>query len=581
MSESRIPSPPAKSIQERMTQLWRQLTEPAPSLPTVPDRRKAQILSVTTLILSILFILAFIVRSAMVADFEVEPFLNLLVTTLICYALSRTRFYKAGTYLLAYSFTAIAFIRIYQGKTESIEAAIVSTVHIALVFSSVLLSKRGFILLALAATVATFLAPLYGNTGEAMIAIGRTGGVVMVLGAILYGVTVFRESLEKEQRQELSETNLKLMDIRVNLEKRVEERTLEYQTANLRAQEQANRLQNITEISREITAGLNLNSGELLARITRLISEKLGYYHVGIFLLDEEREFAILRAANSKGGQEMLARGHQLKVGGTGIVGYVSQSGSPRIALDTGADAVFFNNPYLPETRSEISLPIKYANRVLGVLDVQSTQSSAFGDEDTSTLMTIANQLALIISQSGDKISASKETARHSLQINAPQTQISYTFQSDGSISANRGLPSNRYIERAAASGDTVVVGMASNGLNPILVVPVKFREKVIGVIQIESSSADRNWTEDEILLAQAVSERAALALDNAGLFEDANRRAEQEETISKITNQIGASTDFERIMQTTIQELGLALGASRSFIQIGAPGFSEKEAAE
>ena len=73
--------------------------------------------------------------------------------------------------------------------------------------------------------------------------------------------------------------------------------------------------------------------------------EKLGFYHVGIFLLDENREFAVLRAANSEGGQRMLSRHHQLKVGGIGIVGYVSQGGRPRIALDTGSDAVFFNNP--------------------------------------------------------------------------------------------------------------------------------------------------------------------------------------------------------------------------------------------
>lgn len=112
------------------------------------------------------------------------------------------------------------------------------------------------------------------------------------------------------------------------------------------------------------------------------------------------------------------------------------------------------------------------------------------------------------------------------------------------------------------------------------MIVPVKFREQVVGVIQIEANTPARTWTENEILLAQAVSDRAALELDNAGLFEEATRRAEQEEAISRITNQIGASTDFERIMQTTIQELGQALGASRSFIHIGAPP-GDKEAAK
>jgi GAF domain-containing protein len=92
----------------------------------------------------------------------------------------------------------------------------------------------------------------------------------------------------------------------------------------------------------------------------------------------------------------------------------------------------------------------------------------------------------------------------------------------------------------------------------------------VIGIIHIETEESTRDWSEAEIQLVQSISERAALALENARLFEDATRRAEQEEAISRVTTQIGASTDFERIMQTTIQELGVVLGASRSFIQIG-----------
>jgi GAF domain-containing protein len=103
----------------------------------------------------------------------------------------------------------------------------------------------------------------------------------------------------------------------------------------------------------------------------------------------------------------------------------------------------------------------------------------------------------------------------------------------------------------------------------------------VIGIIHIETEEATRNWSEAEIQLVLSISERAALALENARLFEDATRRAEQEETISRITTQIGASTDFDRIMQTTIQELGVVLGASRSFIQIGSAADLDGKASE
>ncbi|MBV5331674.1 GAF domain-containing protein, partial [bacterium] len=239
---------------------------------------------------------------------------------------------------------------------------------------------------------------LYSNIPAAEAStIGGTGGVVFAIGVILYGIQIFRESLEKEALKELTNTNRELEDITTTLEQRIETRSLELKSANQQAQERATRFQIVSEISQEISSNVDQQPKELLNRIARSISEKLGFYHVGIFLLDENREYAVLRAANSQGGQHMLERRHQLKVGGTGIVGYVSQGGRPRIALDTGSDAVFFNNPDLPETRSEIALPLKYGTIIIGVLDVQSTLPSAFKDEDTNLLSTLANQIAIVI----------------------------------------------------------------------------------------------------------------------------------------------------------------------------------------
>lgn len=397
--------------------------------------------------------------------------------------------------------------------------------------------------------------------------------LVGVMGAITAIFHRHRTLLRIESRireeQEHSRENLELVNR--TLEEQVRSRTGELNSLNEQLLAKTARLQAAAEISQALLGNPYEVMDDLLVRATRLISEKLGYYHAGIFLLGADRKYAVLRAANSKGGQEMLAKGHQLKVGGTGIVGYVSQSGIPRIVRDTGADAIFFNNPYLPETRSEISLPIKYGNTTIGVLDVQSTQSSAFSDEDAITLTTIANQLALILRlREESDMAATPEISRRIRSLESPRKDVAYSFTIDGGIGESRTIPSNPYLDRAVASGETVAVGKSLDGNNPQLIVPVRIRDQVVGVIHIESVNENRNWTEEEILLVQAVSERAALSLENAGLFEEATRRAEQEEMISRITNQIGSSTDFERIMQTTIQELGLALQASRSFIQIG-----------
>jgi GAF domain-containing protein len=559
-----------RSLIERVKRVWQRLIEPHPSIKVIGEIRRAQLLSTLTLITSLSF---FSITFFSPRSFGV--FLALGGITLISYGLSRTKHYNLGNYIFTYAFTAMGFIRIYQGTPASIGASIASIVHISLILASVLLPKRDFLILVILSTIATFTAPLYSHIPALETsAIGSTGGIVFTLGAILYGAQIFRENLEKEALKELSDTNRELEDIKVNLEQRIGTRTHELEKANQQVQERAARFQIISEISQEISSNVDQQPKELLNRITRSISEKLGFYHVGIFLLDGNREYAVLRAANSQGGQHMLERRHQLKIGGTGIVGYVSQGGRPRIALDTGSDAVFFNNPDLPETRSEIALPLKYGTIIIGVLDVQSTLPSAFKDEDTNLLSTLANQIAIVINtilineHAGFKVPSQKMGA-HGEQFSRKQKQSGYSFNVDGTISTAIPIINNPILDKALATGETVMLAQPSKDNPSTLAVPVKFRDQIIGIIHIEAAEANRKWTDDEITLVQSISDRAAFALENARLFEETSRRAEQEETIARVTSQIGASTDFKRILQITIEELGRTLGATRTFIQL------------
>ena len=178
-------------------------------------------------------------------------------------------------------------------------------------------------------------------------------------------------------------------------------------------QRRATQLAAAAEVAQSATAILDLE--KLLDETVRHISERFGFYHAGVFLLDEAGEYAVLRAASSEGGQRMLARGHRLAVGQVGIVGYVAGTGQPRIALDVGADAVFFDNPDLPLTRSELALPLRARGRVIGVLDVQSVEAAAFSDEDVTILSTMANQLATAI----ENVRLLEETERRAVQTQA------------------------------------------------------------------------------------------------------------------------------------------------------------------
>jgi GAF domain-containing protein len=274
----------------------------------------------------------------------------------------------------------------------------------------------------------------------------------------------------------------------------------------------------------------------------------------------------------------MLERGHQLRVGGAGIVGYVAQGGRPRLAHDTGEDAVFFNNPDLPETRSEVALPLKVRNQVIGVLDVQSTQPSAFDDEDVETFSTLANQVAIaiqntrLLEQTRSALQSITRSGRQAWFEQVEGSTPGYSYMPDGTLAPSGSDEIERIRTSLEASGGAVVQETAPGSSTSVLAVPVKLRDQVIGIIHIEAAESERNWSEDEVAMVQSIAERAALALENARLFEETSRRAERERVISQVTSRISESTGFERILQTTIQELGRTLGTRRAFIQLQSP---------
>ncbi len=284
----------------------------------------------------------------------------------------------------------------------------------------------------------------------------------------------------------------------------------------------------------------------LLPQIAGTISEQFGFYHVGIFLLDTHREYAILVAANSEGGQKMLARNHRLLVGGAGIVGFVTNAGQPRVALDVGLDAAFFNNPDLPDTHSEIALPLRIGTEIIGALDVQSIEPNAFSQEDVSILSTLADQVAIAI-QNARSYQQSREALA---QAEAASTQMS-------------GQQWKRFFADQPIEG-YYFDGIEAKDMKPSdkqpahsLAIPLTLRGTRIGTLKLSASDPNRTWTDDEIAMAQATAERTALAVESARLLQEAQKRAAKERTIGDISAKIGSLVNIENILQTAIQELG------------------------
>jgi GAF domain-containing protein len=300
----------------------------------------------------------------------------------------------------------------------------------------------------------------------------------------------------------------------------------------------------------------------LFPRITTVVSDKFGFYHVGIFLLDEISEYAVLIAANSAGGKVMLERNHRLRVGQEGIVGYAASTGKPRIALDVGQDAVYFNNPDLPETHSEVALPLISKNIIVGVLDVQSVEVAAFTDEDIQMLSLLADQVSLAIEnarlfeETRRALAEAEMLTRRSTEeawSRMPEQQklLGYRYDVGGSS------PIKHPVKLALGGGKRKKTESVQT------MVPIELRGQVIGELVVQSPSG-KGWSQDQLDLIRAVAERVALSAENARLFEETTARADRERLVSEITSKIRSNNDPQSMIQTAIQELRAALGASR-----------------
>jgi GAF domain-containing protein len=354
------------------------------------------------------------------------------------------------------------------------------------------------------------------------------------------------------------------------LERRVAERTDELA-------KRAGQFKAIAELNHAIASISDMQA--LLDTAVRLIAERLDYDHVGIFFVDPHGEWAVLRAASSEGGQRMLARGHRLQVGRQGIVGYVAATGLPRLAFSVGEDAIWFNNPDLPNTRSEMSLPlIARGQTTIGVLDIQTHVAAAFTEEDVTVLHILADGIAVAIANAlslEETTAALSRLERYQEQdalrawrqaLSRRQMQIGYTFDSGFVYPVQIDTAS----DVAAAQAMTDVTTQVTDAGQHLLLAPIRVQNRNVGVLSFEKSVP---WAEEQIQLARFVVEQLDLALDNARLLEETRLRANQERARSDIVGRVRAMTSTDAILRNAARELGLALQVERSRIQLLPPG--------
>ncbi len=297
-------------------------------------------------------------------------------------------------------------------------------------------------------------------------------------------------------------------------------------------------------------AASTLNLDELLRITVDTILTRYSFYYVGIFLADEHHEWAILRAGTGPAGEEMLRRGHKFQINDhSSMVGWCMFVRQPRIAQDIGQDTVRFVNPFLPDTRSEMALPLITQGNAIGALTIQSRKMAAFSEQDIMVLQIVADQVATAI-----------ENAKLFARAQASLTEAE---------SAQRGYVQKAWAENTETEGFAYLYEQSSDSATalrisqpiqdlanqPPLSIPIVLRGETIGVIEIYDHSVPRTWTPDEIALAQTIAGQSALSLENARLYQETQHRINELVVLTRIVRRLASTLDLDEILSSVIEE--------------------------
>lgn len=326
---------------------------------------------------------------------------------------------------------------------------------------------------------------------------------------------------------------------------------------------------------------------ELFNRAVQLIQDRFAFYHVQVFLVDDNREWAKLVASTGEAGEKLLAKKHQLRVGSQSVIGRVTQVGEPVISRDTDTDKIHAMNELLPNTRSELALPIIDNDVIIGALDVQSTRRDAFNATDIQALEVMANQLAVAIRNARlfeEQERALQENKRLFLQAEAERREVQRLNNQltreawENYLKEQRDLNGITVLEEEVVeqSDWSAVMRDASLKQRPITreidgervtAVPIVLRNQVIGVIEVRDAKGNETERNDVIT---SVAQRLATTLDNIRLFDEAQYATAQEQRINQIVTHYQTADSIEDMLKITLDELTHTLDAEHAMIRLG-----------
>ncbi len=332
-------------------------------------------------------------------------------------------------------------------------------------------------------------------------------------------------------------------------------RQLELQKTDL--EKRVFQLRTASEITQ--TASTIFEAQALLQKVAELVRERFDLYYIGIFLLDEAKEYAVLRYGTGDAGRRMMAAKHKLAVGGYSMIGWATQTRKSRIALDVGEEAVHFDNPLLPETRSELALPIIGANVVYGAMTVQSTLVNAFDENDVLILQSVADSLAVAL-ENASSFQKSQKAMDDIRVLNRAYIKQAWWDT----------LDLNREMKFDFENPESIEMPENPNTIE----VPLVLRDEVIGKINLEFDGSEVSKEMQEFL--DTISSQTTVALENARLIEETQLAALQEQQLNALTAQFSRAVTIEEILKTAVMEFGKLPSVSEASIALIPPEENE-----
>ncbi|MBC7878444.1 MAG: GAF domain-containing protein [Anaerolineales bacterium] len=350
--------------------------------------------------------------------------------------------------------------------------------------------------------------------------------------------------------QEMQSTFNTLTSERTQLEDRVHQRTeeLEMQTKQLRTSTSVARI--VAEIQ---------NISELMETVTKLISEKFEYYHVGLYILDEYKKTAFLQAASSAIGKQLVGQGFRIEPDRRNAINTVVEQNRPYISSDGNAN--FVRDVNFPITRSRMTLPLAVRGNVIGILDIHSDQTQAFNMQDAEILQTLSDLVAI----SFDNVRLLNETKN---LVNQLEINTSFQTREIWSKLTSRRKSAYQYTPAGVRPVFSTDKQDGEDGLR----IPLILYGQNIGTIKLKRKGDAKEWSERERTLVEKIADQVALALENSRLVDEAQKGALRDQMIANISNRVRETLDVESVVRTAATELRRVFDLKEAEISIGSP---------